>query len=419
MKSVQTTESHVSATLDRSRKLALACVAVFALMAVAIHIFPLTVFVQGMLWDGLSPIITNRDFSNYWMAGQLVLSGEQQDLFSQPVYFAHLQEAFGPAYGIHNWGYPPHFLLVLWPLGMLGYKVGMLFFLAATLALFVFAVLVFRRRFSPQSDRLILFLALLGYVLMMVDTAQNGFLTAAALLLGLAWMKDRPVLAGFAFAFLTIKPQLGILIPLLLIFDRNWRVMIWATIFTILLVGLSIVFFGLNSWYAYLTETLLYQRSVMTDWYGIFLRMMPTVFGSMRTLGLSPQLAALAQWPVSLCTAALVVWLLWKEADPLRRALVVVCGTFVISPYAFNYDMGALTAVAAILVGSRQPMDRHAVFSIAVVAALSGVVTNLGRANVPIAPLFLAAGLVAIAVETWRSQNSRPGERQLALSDIP
>jgi hypothetical protein len=377
--------------------------AVIALMAVSIHVLPLTLFVKALLAEGFSSVIINRDFSNYWMASLLVLAGEQQDLFSQPVYFARALATFGPEYGLHNWGYPPHFLLFLWPFGLLGYKAAMLVFLGATLFLFAAAVTIFRSRFAPHSDRAILFLAVLGYVLMMVDTTQNGFLTAAALLLGLAWMKDRPALAGLAFAFLTVKPQLGLLIPILLIFDRNWRVIAWAALFTVVMVGLSSIFFGLSSWQAYLTETLVYQRSVMTDWYGLFLRMMPTVFGSVRTLGFTPQVAAIAQWPVSLFAGALVIWLLWTVTDPLRRAFVVVCGTFVVLPYGFNYDMGALTVVAAILVGSRQSLNQYTVLAIVVVAALSGIVTNLGRAMVPISPLILAAGLIAIAVETWRS----------------
>jgi hypothetical protein len=129
----------------------------------------------------------------------------------------------------------------------------------------------------------VLLLALLGFVLMMLVAAQNGFMTSAALLFGLAWMKRRPALAGLAFACLTVKPQLVFLIPVLLAFDRNWLALLWSAVFTIVLLALSVLLFGLESWGAYLTDTLAFQRSVMTDWYGIFLRMMPTVFGSMRT----------------------------------------------------------------------------------------------------------------------------------------
>lgn len=209
-----------------------------------------------------------------------------------------------------------------------------------------------------------------------------------------------------AFAVLTVKPQLGVLLPALLIFDRNWRAIIWSTLFTALLVGLSIMFFGLESWHACLNETLVYRRSVMTDWYGLFLRMMPMVFGSVRTLEFSPDTATLVQLPVSIAASVLVLWLLWKESDPLRRVFVMLCATFVVSPYGFNYDMGALTAAAAILVGSHQAMHRHTIVALAAVAVVAGVVTNLGRANIPISPLFLAA-LIAIAIERlWAARTT-------------
>lgn len=402
-----TTERLTPQFSSRSTRPALSCVAVFAVLGIVAYLPLLLIFIAGMLSDGLSIIIANRDFANYWLAGRMVLAGEQQDLFSQPVYFAHMQALFGSEYPIHNWGYPPHLLLLLWPLGWLGFKSGLVVFLSATFLLFAAAVAVFRREYAPQSDWRILLLALTGYVLMMVDTAQNGFLTSALLLFGLAWMRRRPVLCGLAFAFLTVKPQLGFLLPVLLLLDRNWRAIGWTAFFVVVLVGLSIALFGLESWTAYFTETVAYQRSVMTNWRGIFLTMMPTVFGSVRALGFSPTLAYLIQWPVTVTAAIGIVWLLWKETDPLRRIFYLVCGTLVISPYAFNYDMGALSAVAAILVGS-QVLSRSAAIFLGVVAAIAPAVMNLGRAGLPIAPVLLVAALVSLALDGARRASETP-----------
>lgn len=176
-------------------------ISAFVLMAIAIHMLPLMIFVQGLLQDGMSSAVINRDFSNYWVAARLTLAGEQQDLFAQPIYFARAQEMFGEEYGLHNWGYPPHFLLLFWPFGLLGYKSAMVVFLAATLVLFLAAVAEFRRTFAPRSDLSILAIALVGHSVMMVNTAQNGLLISAMLLLGLAWMKKRPVLAAWPLRF--------------------------------------------------------------------------------------------------------------------------------------------------------------------------------------------------------------------------
>jgi hypothetical protein len=393
----------------------LLCVGGFALLALGSYGFVIYDLGRALLDQDLLYTLVDRDFANYWMAGRMVLSGEYLDLFTHDLYFARLQEAFGAGYQIRSWSYPPHYLLMLWPLGFTSYKTGLVAFLGLTLALFVFAVVIFKRQLAPRADSRVLILALFGYVLMMLVAAQNGFLTGAALLLGLAWMRPRPVLAGLAFACLTIKPQLGLLIPVLLVFDRNWPALIWSAIFTAVLVALSVALFGIDSWVAYLTDTLGYQRTVMTDWYGIFLRMMPTVFGSVRSLGFSPTVAAQAQLPVTLAATGAVLWLLYRERDALQRAFVVTCGTFLITPYAFNYDMGALSACAALLAGTGRAGSRVATVTLAVVAAICAAVTNLGRANLPCTPLVLAAGLLAVAALSRRV--SVPASREMPVSE--
>lgn len=390
-------ENAVSTRTGLAGNPALLCIGVLTLLALVIHAPLLIDFTAGMLGDGYPLNVISVDFANYWMAGQMTMAGMQQDLFSFPVYYGHLEATFGANYPIHNWGYPPHFLLLLWPLGLLSYKPALVVFLAATFALFVLAAFVFRRVYAPQSSVTLLVLAIFGYSLMMVFTTQNGFLTGALLLFGLAWMKSRPVAAGLAFALLTIKPQLGLLIPVLLLLDRNWRAIGWSAAFTVALVALSAACYGIQSWTSYLTETLAYQRSVMTDWSGIFLRMMPTMFASMRTLGYTPDTAYVVQWPFSILGAAAVFWAWRWQTDPLQRIFTLACGTFVISPYAFNYDMGALAVIAALLVGS-QPLSRFALIMVSVIAALSPCITNMGRSNLPISPVLLILGLAALAL---------------------
>jgi hypothetical protein len=394
----------------RSLNLVFLCVGGFALLALASYGLAAYGLLRGLLEPGLAYTLVDRDFANYWVAGRLALSGEHLDLFTHDLYFPRLQQLFGEDYQIRSWSYPPHYLLFLWPLGLVDYKTGFIGFLGGTLLLFAFAVFVFKRELAPRADTRVLLLALLGYVLMMLVAAQNGFLLAAFLLLGLAWMKRRPVLAAAAFACLTVKPQLALLIPVLLLFDRNWVTLFRCAAFTAVLLLLSVLFFGLDSWSAYFSDTLEYQRSVMSDWHGTFLRMMPTVFGSMRTLGFSPGAALQAQLPVSLGAAGLVFWLLYVERDRLRRAFVVTCGTFLITPYAFDYDMGALSVCAALLAADQAgAMRRLFTVPIASVGAISAAVTTLGLAGVPCAPLVLAMGL-AVLVLAARPVSERPPE---------
>lgn len=391
----------------------LLCVGVFALIGVIAYIPEWIPFLRALFGEGVDPYIANRDFANYWLAARLFLEGEHRILFTHELYFSFFQSVFGPDSEIRAWSYPPNFLLLLWPLGWLEYKTAMVLFLGVTFAMFLYAAHVARRELAPEASPATVWLAIVAYFSLMFIGTQNGFLLGALLLFGLAWMKSRPVLAGLAFGLLTVKPQLGLLIPLLLLLDRNWKTIGWSTLFSVALFALSVALCGLDSWRGFLDETLAYQRSVMTDWSGIFLKMMPTAFGSVRSLGYSPTLAFVVQLNLSIAAFALIVWLLVKEPDPLRRCFVVACGTFLVTPYAFNYDMGALSVIAALLAASsRAPALRGETIIIAAVAGISAAVTNVGRAGWPITPLVLAAGLLVIAAGVRRSQGVAALETQ-------
>jgi arabinofuranan 3-O-arabinosyltransferase len=349
-------------------------------------------------WNALSTAqwaqrILNRDFVNYWMGATLAHYGRHMDLFAHETYFAHLQAFIGAHAEIRSWSYPPHFLLLVLPLAYLSYGAALIAFLVVTFALFAWSAAIFRKVWAPQASVSISTIAIAGYAVMMFDATQNGFLTGAITLFALAYMRDRPAISGLMFALLTIKPQLGFLLFALLVFDRNWRVIGWGALFTALLIAISIVLFSADSWQMYLTHTLAYQRSVMTDWSGIFLRMMPTTFGSMRSLGFSPEIAA---------------YMLSRETDPLRRIFAVLCGTLLVTPYAFNYDMGAVAVVAALLATSQDSRSSWSSVLWAVIATLPGVVTNLGRAGVPISPLLLAGAVAVIARQAGRLRGHTP-----------
>jgi arabinofuranan 3-O-arabinosyltransferase len=369
-----------------------------ALAGMLAYSVPLSGFIGALISEPIVATVVDRDFANYWMAGQLIRVGQFLALFTQDHYYALLQQVFGEGYPIHNWSYPPHFLLLLWPLGYVSYKAGLVLFLLSTFVLFVGSLIAFRQEHAPNSPIVLLALAVTSYTFMMVDTAQNGFLTSALLLSGLALMRTRPIVASVAFALLTIKPQLGLFIPVLLLFEKNWRVIVWTSVFTALLIGISALAFGVESWLLYLNETVEYQRFVMTDWYGIFLRMMPTLFASMRTLGFTADTAFAVQAPLTIAGLALVLWLLWRTQDLPRRIFIILCGTFVVSPYGFNYDMGALAVSAVLLVASDKRLTAFELVSIATVSVLPAIVMNIGRMNLPVAPLILTSGLVSLAL---------------------
>jgi arabinofuranan 3-O-arabinosyltransferase len=369
-----------------------------AVAALLIYGLPLAWQLRMYLSNGVSLDLYDTDFANYWVGGRLTLSRDHLTLFNHDRYFAHLQELFGADYQLHSWSYPPHFLLLIWPLGLFSYASALVGFLAVTLVLFAASSAVAWKTFAPDTPSRQLVIAMVSYTAMMLSATQNGFLFSSLALLALAWMRTKPVLAGLALALLTIKPQLGILIPVVAVFDRNWAAIKWACIFTAVLIVTSIACFGLTSWIDYFGNVIPYQRFVMTNWQGIFLRMMPGTFGSLRSLGFTPALSMYVQAAVSAISLVYLVWLFTRLQDPLQKSFAVLCATFIASPYAFNYDMGALSVVAALLAmklnSQRMPA---AALTIGLVAVVPGLVTNLGRALLPVTPVLLGAALLCIA----------------------
>jgi arabinofuranan 3-O-arabinosyltransferase len=337
--------------------------------------------------------LVDKDFANYWIAARLVLGGQVLDLFADhATYFRHLTTAFGPDYQWRNWSYPPHYLLAIWPLGLFGYVPALIGFLAVTLAAYGLALRAFLGRLPIRvAAALILGPAVYDNI----QHAQNGFLTAALMLGALALRLRRPVLAGVLFGCLTVKPQLGVLIPLLLLVERQWLVIGSAALTTVALVALSAALFGWEAWLGYLTETLPYQSQVMTSLEGVFPGMMPTVFGALRVLQVDPDTALAVHGVVAALAVVAAGWVLWRCQDAGLRAAVTLMATLVVVPYWLTYDYtiaaAALLLVHQSITGS-DPASvlRRRLLVVAAVTPLAAI--PLWMAGAPLTPLLVLLG---------------------------
>lgn len=343
--------------------------------------------------------LIDKDFANYWTASRLLLDGQVLDLFADHArYFRHLTAQFGPDYQWRNWSYPPHYLLAIWPLGLVGYFPALIGFLSVTLVAYALALRAFVGGAWPG-------LALGGVIVAPavwdnLYHAQNGFLTGALMLGGLALRSRRPVLAGVLFGCLTIKPQLGLLLPLLLVLERRWLVIAVATVTTGSLVVLSGVLFGWESWHGYLTQTLPYQSRVMTEFTGPFLGMMPTAFGALRSSGLDPNLALAVQAVVAAPALVVAVFALRRCQDDRLRASVLLMATLVVTPYWLSYDYTIAAAAMAVACGwnSGTTLSEARRRGLIVLAAFAPVVAlPLWSLGLPLAVLLVLLGFGLVA----------------------
>jgi hypothetical protein len=120
--------------------------------------------------------------------------------------------------GLLGWLNPPHFFFAVLPLAPLGYGWAWLVWVLATAALLAAACW----SVLPRAPAVVAVLAAPA-TLLTASVGQNGMLVAALFAWIFALLDRRPVLAGVALGLLTVKPQFGLLMPLLLVLTGRWR----------------------------------------------------------------------------------------------------------------------------------------------------------------------------------------------------
>jgi alpha-1,2-mannosyltransferase len=325
-----------------------------------------------------------RDFLNTWMGGKSAFSGGPAAWFDSDVYNAVVHRVVGdpnlpPVY----WSYPPHLVLFTWPLGLLGYLPAYALWCIVGLGLYV------RAAFAGGVDRKIwLFLAIAPAATVNIFLGQNGFLTAALLIGGLATLDRRPILSGILFGILTIKPQFGLLLPVMLVLTGRWRVIVSAAATTIVLVATTSLWFGADIWIEYVQKIMPQQHLVLITAGNDRWPIVSSAFVNARLIGLSDDWAWAVQAISSCCALAAVVWTFWRRRDPVLSQALLVSATFLFSPWMLNYDMVVFGWVVALL-RTREDLTYvdHALSL--VVWALPVLMFPFGFKHLPIALLVL------------------------------
>ncbi|HTZ79512.1 MAG TPA: glycosyltransferase family 87 protein, partial [Stellaceae bacterium] len=249
-----------------------------------------------------------------------------------------------PSVQHYYWFYPPIFLLLVTPFALLPYVPAVIVWVAATLALYLAAL----RRIFPHPLTALAALAA-PTACAGIITAQNGFLTAALLGGGLFFLESQPVLAGALLGTLAIKPQLALLIPVVLLGARQFRAAAAAALTVLGLAALSAAVLGFDAWSAFLAAPFhandkLFQHSTV----GLY--KIQSLYALLRFLDLDPLLAGAVQGAASLVVAALVLRLWRRDLPYAVKAAALATGTLLVTPYAMIYDMTLLSVPAAFLV---------------------------------------------------------------------
>jgi arabinofuranan 3-O-arabinosyltransferase len=304
------------------------------------------------LADSQSRPIAN-DFVNVVAAGQLARDGKAATAYDWPLHKQAETRAIGHDFDdYYGWHYPPTFLFAAAALATLPYLTAMIVWLVATLAAYTAAMIgILGETLGRRGAACVA----LGFpaVLWNVTAGQNGFLTAALIGGTLGLLERRPALAGICLGLLTYKPQFGLLFPLVLIADRRWLTVAVAAAVSFVLIALSLVAFGIESWNAFFHWMPITSRIVLGEGHADFSRLQ-SVFGFVRAhvpadYGGAESLAWTVQglWSLAL---ALGLLSLWKSRAPYDlKAAGLAAGALLATPYLYMYDLAALAIAFAFL----------------------------------------------------------------------
>jgi Glycosyltransferase family 87 len=298
----------------------------------------------------LSGARLNSDFMAFWSFPRFA-AGHDVRLIYDAASLNTFQKALYPGFGsFYPYLYPPTLLLPTWWLRWFGFGTAELLWTLSGLALLAGAVpLLFPRH------RLAVLAALLASpaALINVATGETAFFTTALALAGFGLLPRRPVLAGIAFGLLTLKPQLGVLIPLFLLARGEWRAIVSACLTAGALAAASCVAFPPGMWRLWAQTLPQYQ----TDYFNatmLNLNILTTPAANLVVLGAAPLLAWTVQLALGLGVAGLITWLARRAPYPLAVAALFV-GTFVAQPHAYAYDTVLVPAAMALCLTRRLP----------------------------------------------------------------
>lgn len=288
--------------------------------------------------DGLDPRgrPMGTDFLAFWSAARVRAQGLGIDPWDLPALSTFQADALPGLADPVAWVHPPTALLLVWPLGHLPFAAAFVVWTLVGLAVFLGTLRVVVRGHRHAWPLVLAFPGLwLG-----IAQGQMQFVVGALLGGALLALRRHPALAGVLIGLLTVKPHLAVLLPLALLAGRQWRAIAWAAASSVASLGVSVAVLGPGTLARWFDGMGLVAASVDDGSLPVFKFVTP--YTALRLLGL-PYLPAIVLHAAVAVVAAAAVAVVWRRTSDVRvcgSALVV--GTFLVSPYAADYDLAAL-----------------------------------------------------------------------------
>jgi hypothetical protein len=179
---------------------------------------------------------------------------------------------------------------------------------------------------------------------------QNGAFSSALLITALVLSAQNARVAGCAGAFLTIKPQIGLLLPAAWAGGRQWKIFVYAALVFLVIFTLTIALFGVQACELYFRDTFPEMGRIMDEPFpqGFQVNAI-TMFMFARAFGAPVHTARITQMVLTVI-AFVTTYKIWSDDGDLNRKLAstIFLGLLAM-PYGYTYDMIGYEAALALI----------------------------------------------------------------------
>ena len=286
------------------------------------------------------------DAERDWLAGRL------EEIFDGFAFTKRLNADFaallsGPL-PFHPWLYPPSFLLLLLPFGVLPFYAAYAAFQLSTAAS-LGAALSFGGETGGRRALTFMPVVLAPAAAITVIQGQNAFLTTAVIVAGITLLDRRPILAGAVLGLLSVKPQFCLMVPIAVLVSWNWRAILAGLASALALFVASALMFGIQAWSLWLAALLHPSPAAYASWVDWSLLWGQSVLTCALLLGIPQPWASGVQVLAVLAAAASVAAAFSRPMAANLRLAILLAATLLSAPQVSPYDTLMLAVGVALL----------------------------------------------------------------------
>ncbi len=291
---------------------------------------------------------SGTDYVVHWTAGRLAQEGLASSAYSPQALHDFYVTHFGldPEVQVLGYAYPPVTFLFTRLLALADYSTSATLFFPVSLLLFLGMACLWR-----GLPAMVLAFGFSG-LWICLNSGQVTVLIAAVLGSAFYLLGRKPVaariLAGVLIGLVCIKPQIGVLLPLLLLIGGYKQTFLAALMTVLLMLIASLALDGVSTWQAFRDAELATMSGHLGSSYHSdrFL----SVFGLLARSGYTQPVALFGHW-MSAVLAALLAALIWQRTTRIElRTASALLATFLVSPMFYGYDLSlVLIALLALL----------------------------------------------------------------------